>query len=175
MSIDGNCPVGGTYYNMQFQQQTNYCSDKNAELNAPFSFQYMVCPNELACGDNGNKFMAPEADGTVLTRAIDKYDQTFIMGDVCSWIIRNPIGMNAKDWMWLEISLVEMAEVYVSYGRDYVFEQRSSSRATFGKKYAILKGKEFYVSSFATEVLKGFFKLKTWIEVWEDDGFKSRK
>lgn len=85
--------------------------------------------------------MTPEADGTILTRAIDKYDHTFIKDDICSWIITNPLEMNAKDWMWLQINPAEFAEVYVSYGRDYVFEERSSSRATFGKKYAILKGK----------------------------------
>lgn len=77
--------------------------------------------------------------------------------------------MGAKDWMWLEIDLVDMAEVYVSYGKDYEFESRSASRATFGKKFAILKGKDYYVSSWALKLRRAYFRLKTWIEVWEDE------
>ena len=171
MTIDGNCPVGGTYYSLLYASNTNYCSDKNAELMAPPSFQYIVCPNEEACGNFGYKYMTPSADGSVLTREIEKYsdEHMFVQNDICSWIITNPADMGSKDWMWLEIKNVDKAEVYVSYGNDYVFESRSASRATYGKKFAILKGKDYYVSSYALAMRRGYFKLKTWIEIWEDD------
>ena len=85
----------------------SYCSDKNNDVaDVPLTFKYMVCPNEPACGDNGNKYIIPPLNGVKVRRDIDRYGTTykFVDGDICAFIIKNPVGMAVKDWMWLEIS-----------------------------------------------------------------------
>lgn len=153
---------------MQYYNPVNYCSDHNAEARAPYSMQYVVCPNEPACGDNGRKFITPEMSGEKLRRDIDKYNDQyrFVKDDVCSWIVTNPLGMGNKDWMWLKISYANRAEVFVNKGTKYVYEGRGSTDATKGKKFAMLKGKDFYVTGWSTSMLIGFFRLETWIEVF---------
>ena len=61
----------------------------------------------------------PKMSGEVYKRDLDKYDHTFVEGDICSYIIKNPSGMRAKDWMWLKISKVKNAEVYTARAVDY--------------------------------------------------------
>ena len=131
--------------------------------------QYVVCPNEPACGDNGRKFITPDMSGEVLRRDIDKYNDQyrFVKDDVCSWIVTNPLSMGNKDWMWLKISNVDKAKVYVNKATDYNYEGRPSTDASKGKKFAMLKGKDFYVSGWSESMLIGFFRLETWIEVFE--------
>ena len=58
------------------------CSEDNPK--APALFKYLVCPNEAACEE---KVIIPEYDGTILKRAVDKYSEKFVKGDVCSYII----------------------------------------------------------------------------------------
>ena len=153
---------------MQYYNPENYCSDHNEEARAPFSMQYIVCPNEPACGDNGRKYITPDMSGEVLRRDIDKYNDQyrFVKDDVCSWIVTNPLDMGNKDWMWLKISNVDKAKVYVNKAIDYVYEGRPSSEATTGKKFAMLKGKDFLVSGWSESMLIGFFRVETWIEVF---------
>ena len=69
--------------------------------------------------------------------------------------------------MWLKISAAYYSEIYVNVGRDYKYEGRESVHATMGKKFAMLKGKDFYVSGWSTSMLRGFFRLETWIEVFK--------
>jgi hypothetical protein len=105
-TFDATCPRGRTDYEMQYWNPVNYCSDDNLETRAPYSWQYVVCPNEATCGDGGRKFITPSMSGEVLRRDIDKYleNSKFVQGDVCSWIVTNPLSMGNKDWMWLKIS-----------------------------------------------------------------------
>ena len=60
----------------------NYCSEDNSK--APFSMKYMVCPNEVSCGDSGSKFITPRSNGEIFTREIEKYneDYGFLYDDV---------------------------------------------------------------------------------------------
>jgi len=107
--VGENCPTGITTYDPRYKLAKNWCSDYNKNVeNVPLTFKYMVCPNEPACGDNGNKFITPALNGEVLRRDINRYDSTykFVDGDICAFIIKNPVGMGVKDWMWLEISQV---------------------------------------------------------------------
>mmetsp|Transcript_30709 Transcript_30709/g.47090 ORF Transcript_30709/g.47090 Transcript_30709/m.47090 type:complete len:105 (+) Transcript_30709:320-634(+) len=102
----------------EVNQATNWCSNKNPS--APAEFKYLVCPNEMACGDSGSKFIIPDKEGNLLTREIDRA-YNFVENDVCSWVVRNPSGMGFKDWMWIEITNVDAAEVFVFRGRDYSY------------------------------------------------------
>lgn len=123
----------------------------------------MVCPNELICGDNGNKFITPQISGEKLVRALDTYswDYKFVEGDVCSWVITTPRGTGFKDFHWLSISRVKNAEVYVAKTKDY--KETSMSRATLGKKYGMLRGsgpgKDYYVIVYSESQFKGTVKL----------------
>ena len=74
--------------------------------------------------------------------------------------------MGNKDWMWLKISMVDRAEVFVNKGKNYVYEGRPSTAATLGKKFAMLKGKDYYVSGWSDSMLIGFFRLETWVELF---------
>ena len=65
---------------------------------------------------------------------------------MCSWIIKNPANMGPKDWMWLQISLLENAEVYVGRAYNYVYDGRPLSFVGSGKKYGMLRGKDFLVT-----------------------------
>ena len=67
-----NCPKGNTSFDPRFNMAENWCSDRNPK--APISFNYVICPNEVACGDNGSKFLMPEMSGVLLTRVIDKFN-----------------------------------------------------------------------------------------------------
>ena len=72
MGIEPACPKGKTSFDPRFNMAENWCSDRNPE--APRSFNYLICPNEVACGDNGSKFLMPQMSGELLTRVIDKYN-----------------------------------------------------------------------------------------------------
>jgi hypothetical protein len=114
-----------------------------------------VCPNEPSCGGDGRKYITPEMSGEVLRRDIDKYNDNyhFVKGDICSWIITNPLSMGNKDWMWLRISQVSRADVWVNKGKNYIYEGRPATKATTGKKFAMLKGKDYYVSGWSESML----------------------
>ena len=112
--------------------------------------------------------MMPKMSGEILTRDLDKYSHTFVEGDICSFIIQNPSDMRAKDWMWLKITKVNNAEVFVMRGKDYVYDGRPSSRTVEGKLFGMLRGKDYYVSGVSTSVFAGFFRTQTWIEITPD-------
>ena len=69
---DPVCPKGKTTFDPRFNMEENWCSDRNPK--APISFKYLLCPNEVACGDNGSKFIMPAMSGELLTREIDKFN-----------------------------------------------------------------------------------------------------
>lgn len=98
------CPAGINNYDDRFYQSVTWCSNYNEW--APNEFKYVVCPNENSCGDGGRKFIMPPLTGETVTREIEKHDMgsLFLDEDVCSWVIRNPPGMGARDWMWVEIT-----------------------------------------------------------------------
>lgn len=121
------CPTGKTDYDPRFSQAANWCSNHNDDSDAPDFFKYLVCPNELTCGDEGNKFIEPPLSGEVITRDINKWDQDnlFLDNDICSWVIKNPAGMGARDWMWVEISQVDRSLVYVTKAFQYQYKSRN--------------------------------------------------
>lgn len=57
--------------------------------------------------------------------------------------------------------------MFVYKGRDYSYEGQEY-RATTGRKYGMLKGKDFYVVGVATDRLglEATFSILTWIERW---------
>ena len=88
------------------ENEGSWCSEKNPL--APNEFKYIVCPNEEVCGDGGNKFIAPNMNGEVLRRDVEKQSKEikFVLGDVCSWIIRPPQEMGSRDIMWVKVTKV---------------------------------------------------------------------
>lgn len=88
----------------------------------------------------------------------------FLKDDVCSYVIKNPTTMGPKDWMWLYVTKAENAEVHVSTMYDFRYDGRPTSWVGFnGKKYGMLRGKDFYVTGIAMSVFPGFFRMETWI------------
>lgn len=73
--------------------KAEYCSNDNER--APNFFKYITCPNEAACGTKIIKDI--KYDGTVYTRAVDKYSYNFVLNDVCSYIIYAPSQMKEYD------------------------------------------------------------------------------
>lgn len=120
------CPAGKNDYDDRFYQSTTWCSNYNE--GAPLMYQYLVCPNEAACGDRGRKFIEPPLDGEVITRAIEEYTHVFVDRDICAWVIRNPDGMGAKDWMWVEITEVKRAIVEVAKAYQYQYRPRNAPK-----------------------------------------------
>lgn len=129
-------------------------------------FKLLVCPNEAACGDEGRKFIEPPLSGEVITREINKRDKgkLFLDNDVCSWVIRNPAAMGHQDWMWLEITEVDRAVVFVTKAYQYKYKKRNPLRKAYKHKFGMLKGLDYYVIGQSISQFPGFFKLKTWIE-----------
>ena len=89
--------------------KANMCSFDNPK--APSMFRYIVCPNEAACE---SKEITPEYDGTVLKRAVDKYNYQFVKDDVCSYIINAPDEMGEHDKLMIKIYKIENADVYIA-------------------------------------------------------------
>lgn len=126
----------------------------------------MVCPNEIACGDMGNKFITPPLSGEVITRDIDRYNYNsqFVLDDVCSFIIKNPENMGVKDWMWLHAYNAENALVHVMQLYNYRHNGRNPSFVGVnGKKFGMLRGKDYYVAGISNSVFPGWFRIKTWV------------
>lgn len=70
--------------------------------------------------------MSPNINGELLTREMEtRSEYKFVKPDVCSYVLRNPIGMGWKDWMWLQIDKIENSNVYVWRGYDYFWDRRS--------------------------------------------------
>ena len=123
-----------------------------------------MCPNELTCGDNGNKFIIPKADGSRLVRRIDKHDNLFLDNDVCSWIIKNPPDMGPRDWMWVRVSNVDRANVWISKGFDYRYKERNRPENAAEKKFGMLRGLDYYVIAVAHSKFPAYLRLDVWIE-----------
>ena len=159
------CPVGKTTYDPRYAMNRNWCSNHNDARGAPLVTKYLVCPNEVPCGDNGNKFITPELEGTLYTRMMEtREEHRFVKPDVCSFVIKNPPGMGWKDWMWLQIDKIENADVHVWRGYDYYWDRRSQlERVASSMKFGMLKGKDFYVVGEATSVFPGNYRIRTWI------------
>ena len=161
------CPTGRTTSHPVHKIEKNWCSNANDNkgFDVPRVVQYLVCPNENACGGEGDKILMPELDGTRLRREIDTYDKTykFVRDDVCAWMVKNPPGMKARDWMWLEITQVQFAQVYVARMYDYDYRGRQPSHVGLGKKYGMLAGKDFYVVAISDSVFPGTARLDMWV------------
>lgn len=158
------CPAGKNDYDPRFYQAATWCSNHNED--APDRFKYLVCPNELACGDDGRKFIEPPLDGEVITRAIEKYDSSrlFLDNDICAWVIRNPAGMGARDWMWVEITEVDRSLVYVGKAYQYKYRSRNRPKLAHETKFGMLRGLDYYVIGQSISPMASYFKLRTWIE-----------
>jgi hypothetical protein len=73
--------------------------------------------------------------------------------------------MAVKDWMWLHIYNVENSEVHVMQLYNYRYTGRLPSPVGGnGKKFGMLRGKDFYVSGVSTSVFPGWFRMKMWID-----------
>ena len=96
--------------------RASFCSYDNPK--APLFFKYLVCPNEVACE---SKIITPEVDGTILKRAVDKYEHKFVQGDVCSYIVKAPEGMGEYDKLMIKIYNIENADVYLAKGKGYLW------------------------------------------------------
>ena len=163
------CPAGKNDYDDRFYQSVVWCSNYNQDAPAPF--KWVVCPNEETCGDGGRKFISPPLDGEVITRAVDKYTRSklFLDGDVCSWVIRNPAGMGARDWMWVEIMEIHRTEVFVSKAYQYKYKERNAPKQVFKTtKFGMLRGLDYYVIGHAVSQFPAYFKIRTWIERHEE-------
>jgi len=72
--------------------------------------------------------------------------------------------MGIKDWMWLHVYNLENAEVSVMQLFNYRYNGRAPSFVSAaGKKYGMLRGKDFYVTGIAKSVFPGWFRMKIWI------------
>merc|ERR1711935_656373 len=159
---DEFCQAGKDDYDPAFYQSVAWCSNRSP--NAPNWFKFIVCPNELTCGDNGRKFISPPTSGQAVTREIDKHVNLFLDNDICSWVIRNPSGMGAKDWMWVEITRVDRCMVYITKAYDYRYKSRNQPQKAAGRKFGMLKGLDYYVAAQAVSQFPAFLRLRTWIE-----------
>lgn len=156
--------TGGTCYEAKERFETmrstySYCSDENKK--APSLFKYWVCPNEAACE---SKVIVPNYDGEVLKRQVDKWSQKFVQGDVCSYLIDTPWQMTERDVMYMRISKIENADVYVAKGKSYLWLNHLDAMAKDGDIYDTKMDWKFYVVGVANEIFKGTFKMQIWIE-----------
>ena len=67
--------------------------------------------------------------------------------------------MAYRDWMWLEISEAYRARIEVTSAKKFKYTGRALSDATSGKKYGMLKGKDFLVIATGTSIFPGNFKI----------------
>ena len=108
--------------------------------------------------------MYPKYDGTVLTRAVDKYKYQFVQQDVCGYIIYSPWEMQPWDKMKLRITKIENADVYVAKSRKFKWYNHLDYTATNGDIFDTRGGWQFYVVGVAKSVFKGTFRMQIWIE-----------
>ena len=127
-------------------------------------FKYLVCPNELSCGEEGNKFLVPKADGSVLTRKIDRNRHFLYKDDVCSYIIQNPDEMGPKDWMWVQVEEISRANVMITKGRNFMFKERWKLDYVDELRFGMIRGLSYYLIGVGTDVFPGYFKVSVWIE-----------
>jgi len=66
--------------------------------------------------------------------------------------------------MYLKISKIENAEVYVAKGKSYKWISHLDSIAFDGQLFDTRMGWSFYVIGVANNIFKGSFKLETWVE-----------
>lgn len=97
---------------------------------------------------------------------MDKHTQgkLFLDNDICSWVIRNPAGMGPRDWMWIEVTDVDRAMVWVTKGYQYKYKKRNPIRRVNNVKFGMLKGLDYYVISQGISPFPAYFELRTWIE-----------
>ena len=88
----------------------------------------------------------------------------FIDNDVCSYVIRNPVGMNARDWMWVEVTRVDRTIAGISKGYDYKYKDRNPLLNSANKKFGMLRGLDYYVVFKSISIYPGNFRMRTWIE-----------
>ena len=81
----------------------------------------------------------------------------FLKDDVCSWIIRNPTSMGPADWMWVEISYVDLADVFISKANNYNYKTRNAPKRAENTKVGILKGMDLIVVGVSTSIFPGTF------------------
>ena len=145
--LDEDCP------------RKSICSEDNPK--APSLFKYLVCPNEAACEE---KVIIPEYDGTVLKRAVDKYSQKFVKGDVCSYIIQAPYQMTDKDKLHIKIYNIEKADIYLAKGKGYRWLNHLDQMVYEGDTFDTTLGWNFYVVGVSNSMFKGTFSMKIWVE-----------
>lgn len=136
-----------------------YCSTDNPK--APSEFKYLVCPNEAACG---GKYIIPSYNGENLIRQVDKWTNTMLKNDVCSYIVRGPAEMQTYDTLHMKISAIKDAQVYVAEGKRYRWlTHLDRFKVPDGTEFATKGGFEFYVVGVATDIFPGTFKVRAWV------------
>lgn len=88
----------------------------------------------------------------------------FLDEDVCSWVIRNPPGMGARDWMWVEITRVDRCDVFVTKAYQYKYRGRNPPKRAVNSKFGMLRGLDYYVVAIARSQFPAWLRLRTWIE-----------
>ena len=101
----------------------------------------------------------PAYDGEVLKRQVDKWSHKFVQGDVCSYLIDTPWQMTERDIMYMRISKIENANVYVAKGKSYLWLNHLDAMAKDGDIFDTKMDWKFYVIGVANEIFKGTFKM----------------
>ena len=68
----------------------------------PNGMRYFVCPNEAECG---TRDLYPQF-AELLTRAVEKYTDQFVLNDVCSYVVHPPAEMTKWDKLYLRIDKI---------------------------------------------------------------------
>ena len=147
----------------EFCTKYEFCSEDNP--GAPKFFKYLSCPNEAACEE---KEIFAEYDSEVV-RIVDKYTHSFVLNDVCSYIIYAPTEMQEKDQLKIQIVSVENADVYVSKGKFYRWLDHLDSIAYNGNTFDTAKNWQFYVVGVANSKFKGSYGFRVWVEKYQPE------
>ncbi len=81
----------------------------------------------------------------------------FLKDDVCSWVIRNPTSMGQADWMWVQISYQQFADVFITKANNYKYRERNAPKQVGNVRVGILKGMDLLVIGVGTTVFPGTF------------------
>jgi len=139
--------------------RADLCSLDNPK--APLIFKYLACPSEPACV---SKMINPDYN-TKFTRTIDKWSQNFVDGDVCGYVITAPPQMKEADILYLKISQIENADVYVAKGKAYIWLDHLDQMVTGkGSTLDTRMGWQFYVVVVANSVFRGTITMEVWVE-----------
>ena len=124
--------------------------------------KYFACPNEAECGDRD---LYPEMN-ELLTRSVEKYtENTFVLDDVCSYIIHPPPEMSKWDRLKLRIDQMQNVDVTVLKTKTFTWNKNNGKDKVDNKdEFESEAGWRYLVTGTSSSIFKGSYRIRIWVQ-----------